>query len=144
MHLCAAATAGMVTGTATCPIWVVKTRVQLDRSHAEKIGVPQVRRYKNAFDCTMQTLRQEGVKGLYRGLGASYLGVAESTLQWVLYEQMKMRLASREERLKMSGRPPTKWDDTVSWTGKAGSAGVAKLCAALLTYPHEVGLPRLP
>lgn len=144
VHLCSAATAGLVTGTATCPIWVVKTRMQLDKSHAKKIGVPQVRRYKNALDCTMQTFRHEGIRGLYRGLGASYLGVTESTLQWVLYEQMKMSLADREQRVRDSGRPPSTWDTTVAWTGKAGSAGVAKLFAAIITYPHEVYKAPLP
>lgn len=138
VHLCSAATAGMITGTITCPIWVVKTRIQLDKSHAEKAGEPQSRRYKNALDCTMQTLRHEGIRGLYRGLGASYLGVTESTLQWVLYEQMKMSLAKREQRVEASGHLPTSWDVTVSWMGKAGSAGIAKLFAALITYPHEV------
>jgi solute carrier family 25 protein 33/36 len=135
VHLCAAACAGIVTGTATNPIWLVKTRLQLDKnSHVDGRG----RQYKNALDCTMQTLRKEGVPGLYRGLSASYLGVTESTLQWTLYEQMKIYLANREQRLIDSGRVPTTWDQTVAWTGKISAAGVAKFVAALITYPHEV------
>lgn len=138
VHLCAAASAGIITGTATNPIWLVKTRLQLDKNtHADGRG----RQYKNALDCTMQTIRQEGVKGLYRGLTASYLGVTESTLQWMLYEQMKLSLARREERLVASGKPPTVWDQTVAWGGKVSAAGLAKFVAALITYPHEVRLP---
>src|SRR5579862_8537138 len=34
VHLCAAATAGIVTSTATNPIWLIKTRLQLDKSQA--------------------------------------------------------------------------------------------------------------
>jgi len=144
VHLLAAAQAGIITGTATNPIWLVKTRLQLDKSSAEKAGVGQTgRKYKNALDCTMQTIRQEGIRGLYRGLTASYLGVTESTLQWVLYEQMKKYLANRQTRLIASGRKPTTWDETVSWAGKLGAAGSAKFVAALATYPHEVVRTRL-
>lgn len=144
IHLLAAANAGIVTGTATCPIWVIKTRLQLDRSHAEKVGQPQAaRRYRNALDCVRQTLRGEGIRGIYRGLGASYLGVSESTLQWVLYEKMKSWLARREARVVEQGRQNSTWDMTVQWTGKAGAAGLAKLVAALVTYPHEVVRTRL-
>lgn len=140
IHMGAAAFAGIATGTATNPIWLVKTRLQLDKAtHADGKG----RQYKNALDCTMQTVRKEGIFGLYRGLTASYLGVTESTLQWVLYEQMKLYLADREERVANSGRPPTSWDQTISWTGKIASAGMAKFVAALLTYPHEVIRTRL-
>lgn len=140
VHLCSAAAAGIVTGTATNPIWLVKTRLQLDKNtHADGRG----RQYKNAFDCTMQTVRKEGVRGLYRGLTASYLGVTESTLQWMLYEQMKLSLARREERVIASGKPPTVWDQTVAWTGKLTAAGSAKFVAALITYPHEVVRTRL-
>jgi len=140
VHLCAAATAGIVTGTITSPIWVIKTRLQLDRSIAEKAGTMQIRRYKNALDCTIQTVRGEGIRGLYRGLSASYLGVSESTLQWMLYEQMKVALAKRQQRLQVSGQQRTRWDGVLDWGGKAGAAGVAKLFAAVLTYPHEVCL----
>lgn len=138
VHLLAAANAGMVTGTATCPIWVVKTRLQLDRSSAEKAGGQARRRYRNAWDCTMQTLRQEGVSGLYRGLGASYLGVTESTLQWVLYERMKGGLSEREARRVREARTETTWDRVVQVAGLPVAAGTAKLVAALGTYPHEV------
>ncbi|KAF2229843.1 calcium-binding mitochondrial carrier protein Aralar2 [Viridothelium virens] len=143
VHLCAAATSGIITGTVTNPIWLVKTRLQLDRSHAERAGSVQARRYKNALDCTMQTVRNEGVRGLYRGLSASYLGITESTLQWVLYEQMKLYLRKRDERIALSGRLTTGWDDTVTWTGKLGAAGMAKFVAAIVTYPHEVVRTRL-
>ncbi len=142
VHLCAAAIAGMITGTATNPIWLVKTRLQLDKSHAEKTGSMMNRRYRNSWDCVKQVLRQEGVRGLYRGLSASYLGVTESTLQWVLYEQMKTYLARREQRVLSSGTPPTKWDHAVDWGGKLGAAGSAKLFAAAATYPHEVCICR--
>jgi hypothetical protein len=81
------------------------------------------------------------VRGLYRGLSASYLGVTESTLQWVLYEQMKIRLARREERLVARGGEAGWWDETVRWGGKVGAAGGAKFVAALITYPHEVCCP---
>ena len=143
VHLCAAATAGVVTGTATNPIWLVKTRLQLDKSKAEKAGVQAIRQYRNSLDCTMQTLQKEGIRGLYRGLSASYLGVTESTLQWVLYEQMKLYLRNREVELIASGRDPSLWDHTVDWGGKLTAAGSAKFFAALITYPHEVIRTRL-
>ena len=143
IHLCAAMTAGIVTGTATNPVWLVKTRLQLDKSNAEKAGPLSSRQYRNSMDCIRQTLRAEGIRGLYRGLSASYLGVTESTLQWVLYEQMKLYLGTREAKLEASGREPSKLDVTVSWTGKVGAAGTAKFFAALVTYPHEVIRTRL-
>lgn len=143
VHLCAAATAGVVTGTATNPIWLVKTRLQLDKSNAERAGLQATRQYKNALDCTIQTIRKEGVRGLYRGLSASYLGVTESTLQWVLYERMKLYLRRRETELAASGRAPTARDQVVKHGGELGAAGSAKFFAALVTYPHEVIRTRL-
>ncbi|KAL7267538.1 Pyrimidine nucleotide transporter, mitochondrial [Rhizina undulata] len=144
VHLCAAAFAGLVTGTATNPIWLVKTRLQLDKEHAAEIGGGRKsRQYKNSFDCALQVVRQEGIRGLYRGLSASYLGVTESTLQWVLYEKMKVYLSERKQNIIDSGRPETTWDGFVDWSGKLGAAGSAKLFAAVLTYPHEVVRTRL-
>ncbi|PMD54255.1 mitochondrial carrier [Hyaloscypha bicolor E] len=141
--LCAAALAGIVTSTVTNPIWLIKTRLQLDKNIVEKTGGVAVRKYRNSWDCIKQVVGQEGIRGLYKGMSASYLGVTESTLQWVLYEQMKKSLAKREERILLSGRPKNIWDRTLEWTGNVGAAGGAKLVAALATYPHEVARTRL-
>ncbi|KAI4289927.1 MAG: hypothetical protein L6R35_000800 [Caloplaca aegaea] len=138
IHICAAINAGILTGTVTNPIWLVKTRLQLDKSRAEQAGSVSVRQYKNSLDCVRQTISTEGIKGLYRGLTASYLGVAESTLQWFLYEQGKLYLGRRESHLIGSGRERTVWDRTIDWGGKIGAAGSAKFFAAIITYPHEV------
>lgn len=124
IHLVAAANAGIITATATNPIWLVKTRMQLQASKGAD-------RYTSSWDCIKRVVKNEGIRGLYRGLSASYLGVTEGTIQWVLYERMKTSLSKR--------------DSTVleSWSGKLGAAGGAKLFAALITYPHEVVRTRL-
>jgi solute carrier family 25 protein 33/36 len=89
VHAQAAVAAGIATATATNPIWLVKTRLQLDASRAEAAG-STARRYKNSLDCLRQVIRHEGVRGLYKGLSASYLGTVETALHLVLYEQFKV------------------------------------------------------
>jgi solute carrier family 25, member 33/36 len=115
--------AGVATSTATNPIWVVKTRLQLDKSTGGS------HRYKNSLDCLAQIWRQEGMKGLSRGLSASYLGVSETTLQWVLYERLKRTFRTEE-------KVPT------TYRGKLrealGAGFFAKIIATVATYPHEV------
>lgn len=139
VHLPSAVTAGIATSTATNPIWLVKTRLQLDKKHsAEHKGDLSARRYRNSWDCIRQVVRHEGFGGFFKGMSASYLGVTESTLQWMLYEEIKRRLRLREEALVQSGRERTWWDHAVGWTGNAFGAGAAKGVAAILTYPHEV------
>ncbi|KAI6360826.1 hypothetical protein MCOR25_006628 [Pyricularia grisea] len=141
INFVSAMTAGVVTSTATNPIWLIKTRLQLDKSTAARSGTG--RQYRNSFDCLKQVLRNEGIRGMYKGMSASYLGVTESTLHWVLYEQMKASLRRREEELVLSGRPKTTWDKVVDYTGNVVAAGTAKLLAAVPTYPHEVARTRL-
>ncbi len=137
---CAAAVGGIVTSTATNPIWLIKTRLQLDKNVVEKTGGAATRRYKNSWDCIKQVVRNEGIRGLYKGMSASYLGVSESVMHWVLYEQMKKALKRREEKVVLSGRSKTSWDNALDWFGNVGASGSAKFVAALATYPHEVSL----
>ncbi|KAI0886050.1 mitochondrial carrier protein rim2-like protein [Annulohypoxylon maeteangense] len=143
VHLASAVTAGLATGTATNPIWLVKTRLQLDKNNAERKGDVSARRYRNSWDCIKQVMRDEGPRGFFKGLSASYLGVTESTLQWMMYEELKSQLRRRMERVEKSGREKTWWDHTVDWTGNFMGAGAAKGIASILTYPHEVARTRL-
>jgi len=70
--------------TTTCPVWLIKTRMQLQTS-----AEGSLHRYSSTWDCVKQTYQHEGYRGFYKGLGASYLGIAESSLQLVLYERFK-------------------------------------------------------
>ncbi len=131
VHLCAAACAGVVTGTATNPIWVVKTRLQLS-AHEGEAALPKARPSSPlgaSWNMITQIMRDEGVRGFYKGLSASYLGVTEGTIQWVLYEHLKRLTANIEGR-----------GGAMEWAGLLGSAGTAKCVASLITYPHEVSI----
>ena len=121
-----------MTGTATNPIWVVKTRLQLASSTRET-GLPKAPQPKSFFGGSWAMIRQimqeEGVRGFYKGLSASYLGVTEGTIQWVLYERLKSLTRDTEGK-----------GGVMEWLGLLGSAGTAKCVASLITYPHEVRL----
>ncbi|KAJ7849954.1 mitochondrial carrier [Mycena olivaceomarginata] len=128
VHLTAAAIAGIVTGTATNPIWVVKTRLQLESSAHGASGSSPL---GGSWAMIKTIMREEGARGFYKGLSASYLGVTEGTIQWVLYERLKRLTADTEK------------GGVLEWVGMLGSAGTAKCVASLITYPHEVIRTRL-
>ncbi len=130
VHLSAAAIAGIATSTATNPIWVVKTRLQLELSTRREVDSSRRRPFGGSWDCIKRMMREEGVRGFYKGLSASYLGVTEGTIQWVLYERLK----------KLSSEAQTQGGAIGQWVGMLGSAGTAKMVASLITYPHEVSI----
>lgn len=125
VHLSAAAIAGIVTGTATNPIWVVKTRLQLSASNHKDMAGQRV--IGSSWNTIKFIMREGGIRGFYKGLSASYLGVTEGTIQWVLYERLKKLTANAEGK-----------GGAQEWLGMLGSAGTAKCVASLITYPHEV------
>lgn len=136
IHLVSGINAGFVTSTATNPIWMIKTRLQLDKTKGKH--------YKNSWDCLRYILKTEGFRSLYKGLSASYLGGIESTIQWVLYEQMKLFLNRKSfERHGHNESNKTTADHIYEWCARSGAAGAAKFVASLITYPHEVVRTRL-
>jgi len=46
-------------------------------------------KYRGTFQGMITIGREEGIRALYRGLTASYVGTSESTIQFVLYEKLK-------------------------------------------------------
>lgn len=134
LHAQAAVAAGLATATATNPIWLVKTRLQLDRAHANNGTAP--RHYNGSFDCIQKVLRSDGISGLYRGLSASYLGTVETAIHLVLYERLKVLFGRSLARLGATPTPAT--SELATWTSTSGAAGCAKVVAVLVTYPHEV------
>jgi len=128
--LISALVAGFCVVTITQPIWLAKTRLQLQTLSAKETL------YNGIVDCLRKTYRNEGLHGLYRGMGASYLGLTETALQFVLYENLKNRLINFKKNNKYDNKG-------LSILEYLGVSSFAKLLASLATYPHEVIRTRL-
>ena len=148
LHLASAAEAGLVVSLATNPIWVVKTRLQLQkRRDASATPNPtNVKPYRGFADALAQIARTEGVAGLYKGLGPSVFLVSHGALQFAAYERLRLWRArtpsaedGRLERRRTGSAdldaprlvPPSAFE--CAWLGVA-----SKLFASTVTYPSQV------
>ncbi|EPZ30832.1 mitochondrial carrier [Rozella allomycis CSF55] len=123
VHLAAGFIAGCATATITNPLWVIKTRMQVQKP------INGILPYSGNWDCFVKILRYEGIRGFTRGLTASYVGSIEGTLNWAFYEHSK--------KLKV---PYV--DNSMGYVIFA-KAALCKTAATLLSYPHEVIRTRL-
>jgi len=89
--------AGAVSTTVSAPVWLVKTRMQLQTNKMIcEVALPQPLvlvswahliiffnvkglAYKNSWDCVRRVYREEGASAFYKGLTASYLGAFVDT-----------------------------------------------------------------
>lgn len=84
-HLVSGACAGAVGAVLTCPMDVVKTRLQ-----TEVALPPENRRYKGIFNAFVTIIRTEGFRGLTKGVGARVLYLTPSAaIVWGCYESLK-------------------------------------------------------
>ena len=65
IYLSAAATVGIVTGTATNPIWVVKIRLQLTANNAKNVLLTSEKWLVSGLDMAKKIPREEKIRGLY-------------------------------------------------------------------------------
>ncbi|KAG5452772.1 Solute carrier 25 member 36-A [Clonorchis sinensis] len=162
VFLCAAGFGSITASSLTNPIWYVKTRLQLDsRPGLTPITVGQVIR---------NTWQQEGIRGFYRGVSASYVGSLETALNFVIYENVKSELLwwdlQRRTQQQQQQHPHFSLASTSTYTAGTsrdlrGSRGGSKLNASsdmllcmmasafskavaiTVLYPHEVVRTRL-
>ncbi|AQK63135.1 Folate transporter 1 chloroplastic [Zea mays] len=82
-HLISAAEAGALVSLFTNPIWLVKTRLQLQtaKHHTSQ--------YSGFSDALKTILREEGFLALYRGIGPGLLLVTHGAIQFTAYEELR-------------------------------------------------------
>ncbi|KAK5928943.1 solute carrier family 25 member 36-A-like [Pseudochaenichthys georgianus] len=135
VHMVSAGMAGFTAITATNPIWLIKTRLQLDaRNRGE--------RRMSAFECMRRVYRTDGLRGFYRGMSASYAGISETVIHFVIYENIKRRLMEAKATQNMDEEEETS-KDVSDFIGMMLAAATSKTCATTLAYPHEVIRTRL-
>ena len=126
---------GISSNTLTNPIWMVKSRLQLlaDSTANQKV-------YSGYRDAVKSIFQDEGIRGFYKGISASYWGCLEGAAQFVMYEQLKSRLTEKQNRQREAqGLEPTNKLPKLTYFL---SAAFAKGTASILTYPHEVARTR--
>ncbi|XP_063001195.1 solute carrier family 25 member 33 isoform X2 [Elgaria multicarinata webbii] len=133
VHVCSAGSAAFITNSLMNPIWMVKTRMQLER---------RVRgsKQKNALQCARYVYRMEGIRGFYRGLTASYAGISETIICFVIYESLKKHVSGVRLASSPTGGPER---SSTNFIGLMVAAAVSKGCASCIAYPHEVIRTRL-
>ncbi|CDQ80635.1 solute carrier family 25 member 36-A-like isoform X1 [Oncorhynchus nerka] len=135
VHMVSAGLAGFTAITATNPIWLIKTRMQLDsRNRGEK---PM-----NAFECLRRVYQTEGLRGFYRGMSASYAGISETVIHFVIYESIKRRILEAKAAQHMDEEEEAS-KDASDFVGMMLAAATSKTCATSIAYPHEVIRTRL-
>ncbi|XP_068602466.1 solute carrier family 25 member 33 isoform X1 [Brachionichthys hirsutus] len=132
VHMLAAGVAAFATNSLMNPVWMVKTRMQLERKASGE-------KKMNALQCARYLFKMEGIWGFYRGLTASYAGISETMICFLIYETLKKNLATLE-----STSPNSEAGKGVSdFLNLMMAAAFSKGCASCLAYPHEVIRTRL-
>ncbi|XP_028308800.1 solute carrier family 25 member 33 [Gouania willdenowi] len=132
VHMFSAGTAAFFTNSLMNPVWMVKTRMQLEKkARGEK--------KMNALQCARYVYRSEGIRGFYRGLTASYAGISETMICFLIYETLKKKILAKNEfdSGKSDNKAPSDFLSLML------AAAVSKGCASCIAYPHEVIRTRL-
>ncbi|XP_021908225.1 folate transporter 1, chloroplastic isoform X1 [Carica papaya] len=134
LHLASAAEAGGLVCLCTNPIWLVKTRLQLQNP------LHQTRQYSGFYDALRTIMREEGWRALYRGIVPSLLlQVSHGAIQFTAYEELRTVFVGLKEMKRNSGDQ----HDLLTSIDYAILGGSSKVAAILFTYPVQVIRARL-
>lgn len=86
----------------------------------------------NALQCARYVYKTEGVRGFYRGLTASYAGISETMICFLIYETLKKQLAKRQ----FSSPNGEKEKGASDFLSLMMAAAFSKGCASCIAYPH--------
>ncbi|KAK4147951.1 mitochondrial carrier domain-containing protein [Dichotomopilus funicola] len=84
------AVGGFTSGIVTCPLDVIKTKLQAQGGFASQLPAGHTRVYKGLFGTASVIWNQEGLRGMYRGLGPIIMGYLPTWAVWfTVYNKSK-------------------------------------------------------
>lgn len=89
----------------------------------------------SAFECVRKVYRSDGVKGFYRGMSASYAGISETVIHFVIYESIKRKLLEHKTASAMDNEDESA-KEASDFVGMMMAAATSKTCATSIAYPH--------
>jgi solute carrier family 25 (mitochondrial folate transporter), member 32 len=118
--------AGAVMVAITNPIWLVKTRMQLQMKRASEQH--NIKPYKNMVDTFRTIIREEGMLALYKGSGPAMLLTSHGGVQFVVYEYLRKHYSSSStKRNKHAEHDMSVWQRLKLSGGYLAMGAVAKL-----------------
>ncbi|KAH8933576.1 hypothetical protein BDL97_18G037100 [Sphagnum fallax] len=138
LHLLSGAEAGSIVCVLTNPVWLVKTRLQL-QGHGHGTRQP----YTGFYDALRSILKEEGWCGLYKGLGPGLVLVSHGALQFMAYEEGRKLLIAYRSQKSTDQLMNTKGEELLTSQDFAVLGASSKLFAVFLTYPYQVIRSRL-
>lgn len=134
-HLICGLEAGMLTSVLTNPIWLVKTRLQLQGTEA---GGLRHKPYSGVSNALITIYREEGPRALYRGMVPSLMLCSQTAIQLMVYEWLRSTLCESEGSGSLGSKSPN-----LNSMHFLAMGAVSKAFASVLTTPTQVVKARL-
>ncbi|XP_065215023.1 solute carrier family 25 member 36 [Planococcus citri] len=135
VHIFSASFAGFSASSLTNPIWFVKTRLQLDNAkNGHKL---------TTYQCVRGIYNQSGFRGFYKGITASYFGISETVIHFVIYEAIKAELMTKRMQRLSALDADVNERSSRDFVEFMVAGAVSKTIASCMAYPHEVARTRL-
>lgn len=128
-HLAAGTEAGVIMVLIFNPLWLIKTRLALQGADNS------INKYKGMGDALITIIREEGLAGLYKGIGPALLLTSHGAIQFASYETLK----AYNQTLFPNPENNNQQSPIVSFC----LGGMSKFIAATLTYPYQVVKSRM-
>lgn len=129
-HMLCGTQAGVMTVLVTNPIWLIKTRLQLQVSDVERKRLNLAKgsspRYSGFLHAVRTIIQTEGFAALYRGLVPALLLTSHGALQFVIYEELK------SFSIHVQG------GESVGTMAPLLLGACSKVIASTTTYPYQV------
>lgn len=124
-HMYAAWEGGSITCLFTNPLWLIKTRMQLQTNSPSR---PEGGAYRGLTHALKTIIKEEGPLGLYRGLLPALILTSHGMVQFGVYEELKAVVAI---------------PDRMQSAYYFAFGGISKAAAVTVTYPYQVVKARM-
>ena len=98
----------------------------VSRCHCSRYGTT------TAWTCIKALHREAGLAGFYKGITASYFGISETIIHFVIYEFLKSKLQERTQRSDGTGAS--------NFAQFMVAGAISKTFASVVAYPHGQSL----
>ena len=148
IHCGSAVFTGAVADVLCNPLFVIRTRLQTQALHRQDTISPQSTSSSVSRINNPTTMRQtatalyqtHGITVFWRGMSANLMGLSHVAIQFPTYEFLKSVARQRKKDQQQYGNNDQQSHDEPmeSALDLLLASGLAKMCASLISYPHEV------